>query len=115
MDKVVANVADAVADIDPGSAIGIAGFGVIHGLPIQLIAALRARQLHDLTIVCNSLGRDPAHPVSIVQAGQASRLIAAFSARAGGVAGSAAALSPVPLEVALVPQGVLVERLRAVA
>lgn len=115
MDKVAASFADAVADIDPGSAIGIAGFGVIHGFPVQLIAAVRARNLRDLTIVCNSLGRDPAHPLSIVQAGQASRLIAAFSARAGGVAGAAAALSPVPLEVELVPQGVLVERLRAVA
>ncbi len=115
MDKVVASFADAVADVAPGSTIGIAGFGVIHGFPVELIAAVRARGLHDLTIVCNSLGRDPAHPVSIVQAGQASRLVAAFSARAGGVAGSAAALSPVPLEVELVPQGVLVERLRAVA
>lgn len=115
MDKVVASFTDAVADVDSGSAIGIAGFGVIHGFPIQLIAAVRARELRDLTIVCNSLGRDPAHPVSIVQAGQASRLIAAFSARAGGVAGAAAALSPVPLDVELVPQGVLVERLRAVA
>jgi len=115
MDKVAANAADAVADIDSGSAIGIAGFGVIHGFPIELIAAVRARELRDLTIVCNSLGRDPAHPVSIVQAGQASRLIASFSARAGGVAGAAEALSPVPLDVELVPQGVLVERLRAVA
>lgn len=115
MDKVVASFTDAVADVESGSAIGIAGFGVIHGFPIQLIAAVRARELRDLTIVCNSLGRDPAHPVSIVQAGQASRLIAAFSARAGGVAGAAAALSPVPLDVELVPQGVLVERLRAVA
>ncbi len=115
MDKVVADFDDAVADIGSGAAIGIAGFGTIHGFPIQLIAAVRARKLHDLTIVCNSLGRDPEHPISIVAAGQASRLIAAFSARAGGVAGSAAALSPVPLDVELVPQGVLVERLRAVA
>ena len=115
MDKVAANAADAVADIDSGSVIGIAGFGVIHGFPVELTAAVRARELRDLTIVCNSLGRDPAHPVSIVQAGQASRLIAAFSARAGGVAGAAAALSPVPLDVELVPQGILVERLRAVA
>jgi 3-oxoacid CoA-transferase len=84
MDKVAANAADAVADIDSGSVIGIAGFGVIHGFPVELTAAVRARELRDLTIVCNSLGRDPAHPVSIVQAGQASRLIAAFSARAGG-------------------------------
>ena len=115
MDKVVTNVADAVADIESGSVIGIAGFGVIHGFPVELIAAVRARELHDLTLVCNSLGRDPGHPLSLIQAGQASRLIAAFSARAGGVAGSAAALSPVPIDVELVPQGVLVERLRAVA
>jgi 3-oxoacid CoA-transferase len=115
MDKVVATFSDAVSDVESGSTIGIAGFGLIHGFPVHLIAALRAKELHDLTIVCNSLGRDPAHPVSLILAGQASRLIASFSARAGGVAGSAPALSPVPLSVELVPQGVLVERLRAVA
>ncbi len=54
MDKVVASFDDAVSDIEPGAAIGIAGFGVIHGFPVQLIAAVRARELHDLTIVCNS-------------------------------------------------------------
>ncbi len=115
MDKVVASFGDAVSDIESGSTIGIAGFGVIHGFPVQLIAAVKALGRHDLTIVCNSLGRDPAHPNSIVRAGQASRLITSFSSRAGGVAGSAAGLSPVPIEVELVPQGVLVERLRAVA
>src|SRR5580692_6197229 len=101
MDKVVASFADAVADIESGATVGIGGFGVIHGFPIQLIAAVRDRaELRDLTIVCNSLGRDPVnHPVSIVTAGQASRLIAAFTARAGGVAGAATKLSPVPLEV----------------
>jgi 3-oxoacid CoA-transferase len=113
LDKVVANFADAVGDVGSGTIIGIAGFGVIHGFPVQLIAAVRARECRDLTLVCNSLGRDPAHPVSIVRAGQVSKLVASFSARAGGVAGSAQALSPVPLDVELVPQGVLVERLRA--
>lgn len=64
-------------------------------------------------IVCNSLGNQPMHPLTFVENGQARKLIAAFSARAGGVAGSAAAISPVPLEIELVPQGILVERLRA--
>ena len=63
MDKVAANAAEAVADIDSGSVIGIAGFGVIHGFPVELTMAVRARELRDLTLVCNSLGRDPAHPV----------------------------------------------------
>jgi 3-oxoacid CoA-transferase len=113
MNKVIDSPASAVADVAPGSVVGISGFGVIHGFPIHLIAALRDRELTDLVVVCNSLGNSPFHPVSLVQAGQARKLIAAFSSRAGGVAGSAQATSPVPLEVELVPQGILVERLRA--
>jgi 3-oxoacid CoA-transferase len=73
---------------------------------------VRDRGLSDLVVVCNSLGAQPAHPVCLVEAGQARKLIAAFSARAGGVADSAEAISPVALEVELVPQGILVERLR---
>jgi len=113
MDKVVATVAEAVSDIPSGSSIGISGFGVIHGFPVELTLAVCELDIHDLTVVCNSRGRDPAHPIAIVEAGKASKLVAAFSARAGGIAGSAAAISPVPLEVELVPQGILVERLRA--
>lgn len=113
MDKVVDSPEAAVADVAPGSVVGISGFGVIHGFPIHLIAALRDRELTDLVVVCNSLGNSPSHPVALVQQGQARKLIAAFSSRAGGVAGSAQATSPVPLEVELVPQGILVERLRA--
>jgi 3-oxoacid CoA-transferase len=63
--------------------------------------------------VCNSLGAEPEHPVTLVEQGQASKLIAAFSARAAGLAGSARSISPVPLDIELVPQGILVERLRS--
>jgi 3-oxoacid CoA-transferase len=112
VDKVVESAAEAVGDIKSGSSIGIAGFGVIHGFPRELIAATADRNLQDLTIVCNSLGADDLHPLAFVKRGQARKLLAAFSARAGGVAGSAEGISPVPLEVELVPQGILVERLR---
>lgn len=43
MDKVAASFDDAVADLESGSTVGIAGFGVIHGFPIHLIAAVRTR------------------------------------------------------------------------
>jgi 3-oxoacid CoA-transferase len=112
VDKVIGSPADAVSDIEPGSVIGIGGFGVIHGFPIHLIAAMRGCGLRDLVIVCNSLGAHPTHPVTLVEHGQVRKLIAAFSARAGDAVGSAQAISPVPLEVELVPQGILVERLR---
>jgi 3-oxoacid CoA-transferase len=79
---------------------------------VHLITAVRERGLRDLVVVCNSLGAEPTHPVTPVEHGQARKLVAAFSARAGGVVGSAQAISPVPLAVELVPQGILVERLR---
>ena len=79
---------------------------------MHLITAVRDRGLSDLVLVCNSLGAQPAHPVTLVEHGQARKLVAAFSARAGDVASSAQVISPVPLEVELVPQGILVERLR---
>ncbi len=96
-----------------GSVIGIGGFGVIHGFPVHLITAVRDLGLRDLVVVCNSLGAQPGHPVTLVERGQARKLVAAFSARAGGVVSSAQAISPVPLEIELVPQGILVERLRS--
>lgn len=80
---------------------------------MHVITAVRDRGLQDLVVVCNSLGAQPGHPVTLVERGQARKLVAAFSARAGGVVGSAQAISPVPLEVELVPQGILVERLRS--
>jgi 3-oxoacid CoA-transferase len=80
---------------------------------VHLITAVRDRGLTDLVVVCNSLGAQPAHPVTLVEHGQARKLVAAFSARAGDDASSAQAISPVPLEVELVPQGILVERLRS--
>jgi len=112
IDKVIGSPADAVCDLESGSVIGIGGFGVIHGFPVHLITAVRDRGLTDLVIVCNSLGAQPTHPVTLVEHGQARKLVAAFSARAGDVVGSAQLISPVPLEVELVPQGILVERLR---
>lgn len=86
---------------------------MVHGFPVHLITAVRDRSLTGLVLVCNSLGSQPAHPVTLVEHGQAAGLIAAFSARAGDAASSARQISPVPLEVELVPQGILVERLRS--
>jgi 3-oxoacid CoA-transferase len=80
---------------------------------VHLITAVRDRALRDLVVVCNSLGAQPGHPVTLVEHGQARKLVAAFSARAGAVVSSAQSISPVPLEIELVPQGILVERLRS--
>jgi 3-oxoacid CoA-transferase len=113
MDKVVGSAAEAVSDLAPGSVIGVGGFGIVHAFPVHLIGAVRELGLTDLVIVTNSLGTDSGHPLSLVQQGQVRKLIAAFSARPGSAIGPADAISPVPLEVELVPQGLLAERMRA--
>jgi hypothetical protein len=56
---------------------------------VHLITAVRDRALRDLVVVCNSLGAQLGHPVTLVERGQARKLVAAFSARAGGVVGLA--------------------------
>lgn len=113
MDKVVNSAAEAVADLKDGDVVGVSGFGVSHGFPVELIAAGADVGRQDLTIVCNSLGSTEAHPLLFALRGQARKLIAAFSARAGRIVSSAASASSTELEVELVPQGILVERLRA--
>ncbi|CAN5336906.1 3-oxoacid CoA-transferase subunit B [soil metagenome] len=113
MDKVVASAAAAVVDIPNGAVIGVSGFGASHNFPVDLLAACTARDLSGLTLVCNSLGVSDAHPVRLLRAGQVTTLRAAFSARAAVPNSSAQDQSPVPVEVELIPQGILVERLRA--
>jgi len=113
MDKVVPNATAAVEDIPDGAVIGVSGFGASHNFPIDLIAACAARDISDLTLVCNSLGVTEAHPAQLVRAGRVSRLQAAFSARASVPNSSAQDQSPVPIDVELIPQGILVERLRS--
>lgn len=76
IDKVIGSPADAVCDIESGSVIGIGGFGVTHGFPLHLITAVRDRGLTDLVIVCNSLGAQPTHRVTLVEHGQARKLVA---------------------------------------
>ncbi|MFD2415499.1 3-oxoacid CoA-transferase [Amycolatopsis pigmentata] len=113
MDKVVANAADAIADIDDRAVVGISGFGASHNFPVDLIQACAAKEISGLTLVCNSLGVTEDHPRRLVTAGRVSCLRAAFSARAAVPDSSAQQQSPVPIDVELIPQGILVERLRA--
>jgi 3-oxoacid CoA-transferase len=113
MDKVIPDAATAVADIPDGAVVGISGFGASHNFPVELITAIADRDLKDLTMVCNSLGVSEFHPRRLVMAGRVGTLRAAFSARAAVPNSSAQEQSPVPIEVELIPQGILVERLRA--
>jgi hypothetical protein len=99
MDKVVASAAQAIADIQPGASVAIAGFGLAHRFPNNLIFALRDKGTTDLTLVCNSLGAAGEKGQLLVENNQVKKLVAAFSIRAGmqtegdDVAGSTSTLA----------------------
>ena len=114
MDKVVASPAAAVADIGDGASIGIAGFGVAHRFPSSLILALRDKGSSGLTVYCNGLGQ-PGFPTAhlLADSHQISHLVTCFSARPGVVSEAERQIRAGQMSLELVPQGTLVERMRA--
>lgn len=114
MDKVFSSPAAAVADIMDGASIGIAGFGVAHRFPSSLITALRDHGARDLTVYCNGLGQ-PGHPTAhlLADSGQIAHLVTCFSARPGVVSQAERAIRSGQMTLEMVPQGTLVERMRA--
>lgn len=114
INKIVSSPAAAVADIADGATIVTSGFGLNHGFTASLIVALREHGARRLCIIANSLGAGPFRAQSLIETHQVSRLIVSFSSRAG-LSTSAAEEQIQSGEIALelVPQGTLVERLRA--
>jgi 3-oxoacid CoA-transferase subunit A len=109
MDKVIASAAEAVADIPDGASLAVGGFGLC-GVPIALIAALLDRGTADLTAVSNNCGVDDWGLGQLLRAKRIRRAVGSYVGEnkeferqfLGG-----------ELEVELVPQGTLAERLRA--
>ena len=112
-DKVAASAAVAVADIRDGACILLGGFGVIQSWPISLITALRERGVRELTIICNTPGVGPTSPQILAQNHQIKKLIASFAAYPTRPTPVEAAIKSGEIELELVPQGTLVERVRA--
>jgi 3-oxoacid CoA-transferase len=113
MDKVFASPAEAVADVPDGASIAISGFGLSSGVPNSLLAAAAERgsaALNDLCLVANGVGGAAAQ---LIENRQVTRLIVSFVSRprVDSAAGAQAASGDLTYE--MVPQGTLVERLRA--
>ena len=114
MDKLVASPAAAVADVGDGASVGIAGFGVAHRFPSSLITALREQGPCGLTVYCHGLGQ-PGFPTAhlLADSHQISHLVTCFSARPGVVSEAERQIRAGQMSLELVPQGTLVERMRA--
>ena len=114
MDKIFSSPEQAIADVQDGATIAIAGFSVGHRFATSLILALREKGTRNLTLVCNSLGDPGATRGQILaENGQVKKLMAAFSVRPGTPTASEEQITAGKMEVELVPQGILVERCRA--
>jgi 3-oxoacid CoA-transferase len=114
MDKRVASPEAAIADLEDGATIAITGFGTSAGLPASLLVALQNKGAKNLCVVANSLGAaGEIRTHMLAKTRQVKKLIVSFSARPGFRTAVDEQIEAGEIEVELVPQGTLVERLRA--
>ena len=109
MDKVVASAAQAVADISSGASLAVGGFGLC-GIPSELIAAVHATGVSDLRVVSNNCGVDDWGLGILLSAKRIARTTSSY---VGENKEFERQFLTGELEVELVPQGTLAERLRA--
>src|ERR1700688_909858 len=109
MDKVLASAAEAVADITSGSSLAVGGFG-LSGLSSALIEAVLASGVGDLVTVSNNCGVDDFGLGMLLAENRIRRTTGSY---VGENREFARQYLSGELEVELVPQGTLAERLRA--
>ncbi|MFF8847935.1 CoA transferase subunit A [Streptomyces sp. NPDC015127] len=109
MDKVVASVLDAVADVPDGASLAVGGFG-LSGVPNVLIQALYERGVGGLSVVSNNCGAMESGLAVLLAAGRIARVTGSYI---GANKEFARQYLAGELEVELIPQGTLAERLRA--
>lgn len=110
--KLVQSCVEALAGVADGSVVLIGGFGAV-GQPNALIDALIEQGARDLTIVCNNAGTGRVAPLPrLMAAGRVRKIICSFPRSAGSVVFDELHKAG-KLELELVPQGTLAERLRA--
>lgn len=111
IDKSAASALDAVAPISDGDRIAIGGFGGA-GMPAELIEALLERGVGDLTLVTNNAGQGDTGLAALLKAGRVRKIVCSYPRMAGShVFEDLYRQGHIELE--LVPQGNLAERLRA--
>lgn len=113
MRKPLLSAAAAVADVPDGASVLIGGFGVLQGWPHELLFALRAGGVKDLTVICNSPGFGSYSPQMLAENRQIKKLIASFGGYAYRTTPLSEQIGCGEVEFELVPQGTLVERIRA--
>ena len=111
MNKVYPSAEAAVADVPDGAVVMVGGFGSA-GVPETLVQALAAQPVRDLTVVSNGTGEGESGLVHLIRNRQVRRVLASFPAP-GKAPDFEEQYTAGTLELELVPQGTLAERIRA--
>lgn len=109
IDKVVGGAAEAVADVADGAVLAVGGFGAC-GTPVTLAEALLAVEARGMHLVSNNCGTDDHGLGRLLAAGRLASVTASY---VGDNAVLAQMYARGELDLDLVPQGTLAERLRA--
>ena len=111
INKIADSVEAALADVKDGSTVLVGGFGTA-GMPFRLVDALIAQGARDLTIVSNNAGNGETGLAALLKAKRVRKIICSFPRQTDSyVFDGLYRAGEIELEV--VPQGNLAERMRA--
>ena len=110
-DKRVGSLEEAVADIYDGATVLISGFG-FTGVPVELVHALLDQGARELTIVTNNAGAGESGVAALIRERRVRKVMATYPRSKGSVWFERRYLDG-ELELELIPQGTMSERIRA--
>lgn len=111
INKIAASVAEALSSVQDGATVLIGGFGTA-GIPNELIDGLIEHGARELTVVNNNAGNGDAGLAALLKTGRVRKIICSFPRQADSFVFDELYRSG-RIELELVPQGNLAERLRA--
>ncbi len=111
INKIASSTAQALADVPDGATVMIGGFGPA-GQPMELIDALIEQGAKDLVVINNNAGNGTFGLAALLAAGRVRKVICSFPRQADSQVFDALYLAG-KIELELVPQGNLAERIRA--
>lgn len=111
IDKTVASPGEAVAGVADGATVLVGGFGAV-GQPDALVEALAETGARDLTVIANNAGAGRVGLAKLLEMGRVRKIICSFPRSAGSVVFEELYRAG-QLELEIVPQGTLAERMRA--
>ncbi len=111
LNKCVPTLAAAVAGIRDGSTVLVGGFGNA-GIPVELIDALIDHGARDLTVVTNNAGAGRTDVAKLLGTGRVRKIVCSYPRSSGSVVFEELYAAG-KIELELVPQGTLSERMRA--